>query len=262
MQTGVGEPGAWDPGKLCGIEDGELHVLSFGALGTSGASGTAGAFGEMSGTSGVPGPADERRWAARGGARMCGDGTEDGTRSLLADVLGRPRDEIALGRDGHGRLRVDGLSAGLYVCRDDGALAVAIAPGAEVALSGHPVPPALEGAALLPYTDAERRMADTVPRHRRSWFLTRLWVRKEAALRLASPGRLSLAAQVDALGRRNGEVLVPEPLPGGGHCPRRAYVVDLSDGDRGRVAAAATSLPMGSVRVWRARARLASCVTG
>lgn len=236
LQTAVEGPTPWEPGTVRSAEDGELHVFSFDT--------------EEDGPHSEP------------GGRPFRDRNERRLRGLLADLLGRREHEVPLSRDGYGRLRVDGLPIGLTICDDGGRLGVALASGTQVALSAHPVPRAFAAPAYLPFTEHERRTADLAPDHQRPRFLARLWARKEAALRLAGPGRLSLADQVDALpGGWGGEVLVPEPLPGGGQRLRGAYVVDLPETQGGWVAAAATSAPLRAVRVWRLGAPR-ECVTG
>ncbi|MDT9692109.1 4'-phosphopantetheinyl transferase superfamily protein [Streptomyces sp. P9(2023)] len=133
----------------------------------------------------------------------------------------------------------------------------------KVALSAHPVPEGFKGTAFLPFTETERRVVGLSPEHQRPRCLARIWARKEAALRLAGPGALSLADQVNALpGGRGGEVLVPEPLPGGGHRLRGAYVVDLPDSGGEWVASAATSAPVRTVSMWRRETPVAECVMG
>ncbi|WP_424890433.1 4'-phosphopantetheinyl transferase superfamily protein [Streptomyces sp. XH2] len=216
------------------MEDGELHVLSFDE-GTQEEGGGAG-----------PGLAGG--WGTR--REEAGPGW---LRALLGRLLGRPAEEVPLVRDQYGRPRLEGLPIGLCVCRDDGRLIVALAHRMTVAVSAHCVPEVFSGAAFLPFTPRERQVVDSVQEPQQPWLLARLWARKEAALRLWGPGRLSLADEVNALpGGRGGAVLVPGPVPGSGHALRRAYVVDLPTAVPDRVVSAATSGPLRTVRTWQA----------
>jgi hypothetical protein len=161
--------------------------------------------------------------------------------------------EVPLARDPLGRLRLRGGPFGLAVCGDAGRLTLALVSGCSVALSLHEIPSSAQLGPAMPFTEGERRWAQAAPEGRRAERLTRLWTRKEAALRLmGSP--LSAAAESDALAPDGlGDALLRRPervawsAPLGS--PEEAYVRSLA-AEPGLAAAAATSAPVTRVRTW------------
>lgn len=169
--------------------------------------------------------------------------TQAAVRWLLGQLMGCARDEVRLRFDSYGRPVLADGSLHLGVSRDADYLLVAIAR-ARLAASVHWVPPAYDDAALAPLTAVEQRLLSCLPAEARTSFITRLWTRKDAALRLCRR-RLSGADQVEVLVEGgSGTVLVPD---GSGNAT--VVVTDLPGVDN-TVAAVATWHRPRAVRFW------------
>ena len=166
-------------------------------------------------------------------------------RWLIAQLTGCDNDEVQLCFDSYGRPVLADGTFYLGVSRDADDLLVAIAR-ARVAASMHWVPPAYDDAALSLLTPLERRLVARVTPEARAHVITRLWTRKDAALRLCRR-RLLGAGQVEVLVEGgSGTVLVPGSS-GQGHAT--VVVTDLPVIDNA-VAAVATWHRPRVTRLW------------
>ncbi|MFB7635693.1 hypothetical protein ACFC0M_32725 [Streptomyces sp. NPDC056149] len=191
----------------------------------------------------------------------------DGLLDFLATLLHCPADGISLTRDDFGRpvsARPPADTdwppdAGLFLAVGDDPdhRLVVLARDLPVALSVHPVPRGPLGELLLPFTPLERESLRRAPAADRARQLTRLWVRKEAVLRLAGRGGLAAVDEIDALsgaGADDDAVRLPPALTdAGGALGPVVHVRDLPVGP-GWVACAATPAPARGVRLWGANA--------
>ncbi|WP_158844555.1 hypothetical protein [Streptomyces sp. NRRL WC-3742] len=175
-------------------------------------------------------------------------------RRMIGRMLGIAQQDVPLGRDPLGRPRLDGWPLGLAVCFDSGRLTVALARDMTVALSLQEILHCWSSADLLALTSTESTWVTEAPGKLACERLTRLWTRKEAALRLGG-GPLAAASETEVLADgRDGKVALPVVPRAASHwaptgSPAVAYVRDLT-ARPGIAAAAATSERIDGVRSW------------